>query len=189
MTHLISKENGIPKTVSDLIADIESIESVKFPSIDSYLSVGDYFIQMHEGLKIVKKYQNGESSYDIALMNQDLLHLSAIHVSLGELIGYLQGWARFSEDQRKITKSDYAFKIKKQRDLLINSSDQSQNLKITESEIDNFSRVLAKDTYIQAADAEVISRMMSQAWYSMGDFIKVLNSSIGRLHQELYTRQ
>lgn len=188
MTNLESKtEDNSPRTVSDIIASIEPIETIKFPSIQSYLSVGDYFLQMNEALKIIKKYKNSEVSYDIALMNEDLLQLSAIHVSIAELIGYLQGWARFAEDQRKVSKSAYAVKIKNRRDSVETTSGFA--VKITEAEIDNFSRVLAREHYIQAADSETISRMMYHAWYSVGDFTKLLNSQIARLHQELYSHK
>jgi len=178
-------EDNTPKTVSDIIDSLEQIQTTRFPTIQTYLQVEEHFGQLGEALTIIREYKDGEVPYEIGRMNQDVLKLSAIHVSTAELVGYLQGYARRAEDQRKIVKSRYATNVKRKRDELAKNG---VVVKMTETEVDDASRVLATPVYLEAADAETISRMVSQAWYSIGDFVKILNAAIQRSHQELFSK-
>jgi hypothetical protein len=181
-----SKE-PVPKksesTIVTLIADIEEIKLKRQPSIETYLSLEHYFGSISEALQIVRKYSADTSvSFDYNTMQQDLTVLSAIHASTAEMVGYLQGTAARAEDTRKIVKSDYSMKIKELRDDAIKRGDI---VKLTESDVDNASRMKSKEAYMAARDQEIVSRMMSSAWYAIGDFTKVLNSSLNRALREL----
>jgi len=171
----------LPKTLSDVIDTIESIENTRFPTIKTFLEIDQYFGQFTEALAIVKSYES-ENDYNLSKMNSDLLKLSAIRVSTSQLVGFLQGYARRSEDERKIVKSHYAAAIKRARD---NLSKQGVTIKLNDTDAEDNSRILAKAQYQEAADAETISRMVSQSWYAIGDFCNILNASINREHQEL----
>jgi len=175
------QKEKITKTISDIISEVGYIDTIKHPSIRQYLDT-DYFQQLNEAVKIIKGYS--DQQYELGRMSQDILILSAIHVSTAEMIGYLQGYARHAEDSRKVTKSKYAIALKKKRDELEDIHDI--NIKITEAEIDDASRSLASDQYLIASDAETMSHMARSLWYSIGDFIKILNSAINRSQAELF---
>jgi len=175
------QQEKVTKTIADIIEDISYIETTKHPSIKQYLDT-NYFEQLNEAVKLIKSYNN--SDYELSKMSHDILILSAIHVSTAEMIGYLQGYARHAEDSRKVTKSKYAIALKKKRDEL--EDIHNINIKLTESEIDDASRSLSSDQYLVAADAETMSHMARSIWYSIGDFIKVLNSAINRSQAELF---
>lgn len=178
-----SDKEHTPKSIADIVEQLDEIVQRRNPTIEHYLSIESYFSQINEAVRIIRSYSDGTHAYDIARMNEDLIILSAIHVSAAEMIGYVQGYARRAEDNRKVTKSQYAINIKKKRDQI--EREQGVNVKVTEQEVDNASRVLASQTYIEAADAETISNMTRMAWYAIGDFIKILNAAINRSHQEL----
>ena len=97
------------------------------------------------------------------------------------MVGYLQGTAARAESGRKMAKSNYAINIKKARDF---AERNGAFVKLTEAEIDHASRVLADDHYLDARDMEIISRMITTAWYSIGDFVTVLNASCNRNFRE-----
>jgi hypothetical protein len=99
-------------------------------------------------------------------------------------VGYVAGYARRAEDTRKIFKSKYALDIRKQKDNY-ESSNIDTIVQVSEQDLDNASRVLSEEHYLEACDAETISNMTKSMWYSIGDFIKVLNSAINRSFQEL----
>ena len=177
----ISKKSE--STIVTLIADLEEIKLKRQPSIETYLSLESYFGSISEALQIVRKYtEEGSSPFDYVTMQQDLTTLSAIHASTAEMVGYLQGTAARAEDTRKIVKSDYSMRIKELRDVAIK---RGNVVKLTESDVDNASRIKSKEAYMAARDQEIVSRMMSSAWYAIGDFTKVLNSSLNRSLREL----
>ena len=72
--------------------------------------------------------------------------------------------------------------IKERRDDAVS---RGESVKLTEVDVDNASRISSNDAYMAARDQEIVSRMMSSAWYAIGDFTKVLNSSLNRSLREL----
>jgi hypothetical protein len=140
-----------------------------------------YFGQVGEALALVQKYTRADSLSNPIVMNEDLMHLSALHASLAEMVGYLQGISSRTEDTRKVMKSQYAMSIKEERDIAIKDG---KSVKLTEVDVDNASRILAEEAYLAARDAEVISRMISTSWYAIGDFTKILSSAITRAYKE-----
>lgn len=179
---MLKEEDKVPSSLTDIIKDIQYIDTFKHPNINEYLDNTRYFEQLNEAVKIIKGYAGEDKQ--LAEMSRDLLVLSAIHVSTAEMIGYLQGYARHAEENRKVTKSKYAIAIKRKRDEI--ESVHKKNIKLTETEIDNASRSLAEECYYLASDAETVSQMSRSMWYSIGDFVKILNASITRSQQELF---
>ncbi len=172
------------KSVHEILSDIKHIDALKHPSISTYLNLDKYFAELIRGVKIARKYADGNASYEAAQMSEDLMILSAIHVSTAECVGYVQGYARRAEDARKIQKSNYALHIRKAKDNY-ETANQNYVVQVSEADLDNASRILSKEQYLEACDAEIISNMAKSMWYSIGDFIKILNSAINRAFQEL----
>lgn len=178
------KKEAIPEvSLNDIITKVDKIHIERHPNIESYLGIDKYFESLVEAATIIRRYKEGDSAYEYARMKEDLLILSAIHVSTAECVGYLQGYSRRAEDARKIAKSKYALGIRGVKDEV--EKDQKLFVKATDPDIDNASRVMSKEFYLEAADAEILSNMAKSMWYSIQDFIMVLNSSINRSHQEL----
>lgn len=172
------------KSVNEVLGTISSINTSRHPTISTYLSIDKYFGELTRGVKIARKYTDGNASYDTATMQEDLMILSAIHVSTAECVGYVQGYARRAEDSRKILKSKYGLNIRKAKDSF-ESTNKDVTIQVTEQDLDNASRVLSESEYLEACDAEIISNMAKSMWYSIGDFIKILNSAINRAYQEM----
>lgn len=176
------KTSKAEETITSLIERVEKVAMKRQPSLDSYLSLEAYFGQVAEALTIVSKYANAESLSNPVVMNEDLMHLSALHASLAEMVGYLQGISSRTEDTRKVMKSQYAISIKEERDKAVKDG---KTVKLTEVDVDNASRILSEEAYLAARDAEVVSRMISASWYSIGDFTKILSAAISRAYREL----
>jgi len=170
-------------TIVSLIKDLDDIKVKRQPSIDAYLSLEHYFGSIGEALGIIRTYTEHEGEpMEYIQMQKDLVILSAIHASTAEMVGYLQGTASRAEDTRKIVKSTYSMRIKERRDEAIS---RGETVKLTEADVDNASRISSNDAYMAARDQEIVSRMISSAWYAIGDFTKVLNSSLNRSLREL----
>jgi hypothetical protein len=170
------------ETITSLLKQIKDITYKKQPNIESYLSLESYFGQVSDALTIIRTYYGPDRPDSPTAMQEDLLKISAMHAGIAEMVGYLQGISARAEDTRKVVKSEYSMEIKRHRD---EASNSGKIVKLTEADVDNASRVLSKDAYTAARDAEVVSRMMSAAWYAIGDFVKILNNSISRVQREL----
>jgi len=172
-----------PVSIADVIKDIDKISLKTNPTLNEYINgeAAEYFLEIKSAISIIEQYKTGEREHDLGTASRDCLHLAAIHASMGNVIGYLQGLASKTEAQRRIIKSEYAMAIKKKRDIL---TSLSTPVKLTESEIDHASRVLAESFYENARDVEIVSRMISNAWYSIGDFVKILNATCNRTFRE-----
>jgi hypothetical protein len=170
-----------PRGITDILKEVDEITSTRNPTIEYYLGIDAYFKELTVGVQIIRGYVTGAHTYDVARMEEDLLKLSGIHVSTAECVGYIQGYARRTEETRKITKSKYALKIRNKQNELEKAN--KIVIKVNDADLDNASRVLASETYMTAADAETVSNMMKTMWYAIGDFIKILNSAINREHR------
>jgi hypothetical protein len=179
----MEKQEKKSVSIADIITKIENISLKVNPTLNEYFNgeAAEYFLELRRALKIIDEYGKGEREYDLVTAGKDCIALSAIHANIGTVIGYLQGMASRTEAQRRVVKSEYAIAIKKKRDILNTLGTQ---VKLTESEIDHAARVLSKDYYDNARDIEIISRMMSNAWYAIGDFVKILNSTCNRAFRE-----
>lgn len=177
----VLKSTRTEETITSLVERVKKVAMKRQPSLDSYLSLETYFGQVGEALALVQKYTHADSLSNPIVMNEDLMHLSALHASLAEMVGYLQGISSRTEDTRKVMKSQYAMSIKEERDIAIKDG---KSVKLTEVDVDNASRILAEEAYLAARDAEVISRMISASWYAIGDFTKILSSAITRAYKE-----
>jgi len=169
------------KRVQDIINTVGTIKLDAIPTMEDYKMSSSYFEEVARALKIIREYSDGSRIYDPAAVAQDALVLASIHAHLSEAVGYLQGMSSRGESQRKVNKAAYALCIKKERDALL---DKGEPVKITERDVDEASRVLSKDAHDAARDAETISRMISAAWYSIGDFVRILNTVAGKHHWE-----
>ena len=177
----VLKSTRTEETITSLVERVKKVAMKRQPSLDSYLSLETYFGQVGEALALVQKYTRADSLSNPIVMNEDLMHLSALHASWAEMVGYLQGISSRTEDTRKVMKSQYAMSIKEERDIAIKDG---KSVKLTEVDVDNASRILAEEAYLAARDAEVISRMISASWYAIGDFTKILSSAITRAYKE-----
>jgi len=166
--------------ISDILKDIQKAAVSTQPNIDDYIKINStYFDAIKKCLDIIKKYAQNNIEY--AEMCDDEMFLTASHANMSLLVGYLQGMSTKTDDIRKITKSQYAIKIKdKKAELLTN------NLKLTDFDVEQLSTSLAEDHTIAARDTEIVSRMITNAWYAIENFIDILKSSIYREHKELY---
>lgn len=173
-----------PASIADVIKDIKEISLKINPTLNEYFNgqASEHFSEIKIALSIIEQYKTGEREHELSVASRDCIHLAAIHSSLGSIIGYLQGMASKTEAQRRVVKSEYAMAIKKKRDML---NSLNKPIKLTESEIDHASRVLSENFYDNARDIEIISRMMSNAWYAIGDFVKILNSTCNRTFREM----
>ena len=178
----VLKASKSEETITTLVERVQKVAMKRQPSLDSYLSLETYFGQVSEALGIVSKYSDATSLSNPVIMNEDLMHLSALHTNLSEMVGYLQGISSRTEDSRKVMKSRYAMSIKEERDKVLRDG---KSVKLTETDVDNASRILSEDAYLAARDVEVVSRMISASWYAIGDFTKILSSAITRTYKEL----
>ena len=172
-----------PASIADIVKNIDEISLKVNPTLHEYFNgeASEYFLEIKTALAIIEQYKTGEREHNLAIASRDCIHLAAIHSSIASVIGYLQGMASKTEAQRRLVKSEYAMAIKKKRDLL---NSINTPIKLTENEIDHASRVLAENFYDNARDIEIISRMISNAWYAIGDFVKILNSTCNRTFRE-----
>lgn len=171
-----------PKNISDIVADLDYVQTNRQPTIEHYLGIDKYFTDISKATKIIHGYVDGTSLYEPAQMQEDCLVLAAIRVQTAEMVGYLEGYAQRAENSRKITKSKYAISIKRKHTELEKA--HSVTIKVTDPDVDNASRVLASELYLEADDAQTICNMMKSAWYAIGDFTKILDRAIQRSHQE-----
>lgn len=153
------------------------------PTVSEYLNgeAAEYFDIIREALQIIRQYESGERIYEIAEASEDCIRLAAMHSHVAEMVGYLQGMASRTESERKVARSKYAMDIKATRDAV---EDSGSAVKITESEVDHAARHLSDDEATIARDMEVISRMITSAWYSISDFITVLTGVCNRASRE-----
>jgi len=177
---VIHKKLGI----TDLVNEIKDLLIEPNPTINDYLNgeAAEYFSSISEALHVICKYRESDHDFNLVKAGKDCLFLSAIHSYIAPTVGYLQGISAQSESARKMAKSKYAMEIKKLRDL---KEKEGSILKITEAEVDHAIRVMSDDQYIRARDIEVISRMITSAYYSIGEFIAILNSACNRASREM----
>lgn len=177
-------KNPSKLSIADLIKKVEKEVVQPNPTLNDYLNgeAAEYFEAISEAMKLIGEYKSGTRGYDdLHQAEQDCIHLSAIHSYVSQMVGYLQGMSSRAESSRKLYKSKYAIAIKYARD---EEERSGAVTKITEAEVDNASRTLATEFYNEARDMEVISRMMTAAYYSIGNFIDVLNSACNRTSKE-----
>jgi hypothetical protein len=170
-------------TIEAILNRISDIEIPTPPSFKDYLGseANECFSEIARAIKIIREYNTGERIYDAALVTQDAAILAAIHSGISEQVGFMQGLSSRAESVRRVVKSNYVLELKRVRDKAI---EDGEPIKCTENDIDHASRTLSQDAYLNQADAETISRMLSAAWYSINDFVKVLNTVIRRAERE-----
>ena len=170
-----------PKNIRDLMEQVERISVRKPPTIEAFTDLDSKFQLVKEALVIVDKYLTGEASYDAAVMHEDMLHLSAIQVSLAESVGFLQGMSRRAENARKIVKSRYALDLRQAQD---KAMADGGTVRVNIPDIDNAARVLAEEQYTEASDMETVSRIMSSAWYAIRDHVNTMKATLQRWARE-----
>lgn len=180
-----NEKKSVPtkKDINDLMSGIKSISQQKFPTMRDYLT-GDastHFSQIQQALAIINSYNDGDKVYELSQASEDLVRLAAIHASISEMVGYLQGLSSTAESSRKMMKSKAAIQIRAEKSRL---ESEGEMISITTQDIDNASRVMAIESYSMARDAETISRMISAAWSAIGKFIQILNSVVARSSRE-----
>jgi len=153
------------------------------PTMNDYLNgeAAEYFDEISTAMRVIQEYKSGERIYDRNQAEQDCIMLSATHAMISEMVGYLQGMSSRAESNRKVVKSQYALQLKQERDII---AQEGTAVRVTEAEIDHASRTLAKEFYASARDMETVSRMITSAWYAIGDFVRILNSVCQRAHKE-----
>lgn len=169
-------------TVKDILDRVNSLEIKRPPSLKYFLDMDQYFSEMKRALQVIDEYKAPDVEWNPVKMVQDALLLSAIHTTMAEMVGYLQGNSTRSEDSKKMAQAQYYNDIKTHRDELFDET--GQFVKISEKEIENNARVLAKDFITNARDSESVSRIISSAWYAIGDFCRILQTAINRANRE-----
>ena len=169
-------------SLNDIIDQVESYDLEQMPSLAYFKEVELSFVDIREALELIESYKDKSTPRDPERMAEDALFLAAIHTTLSEVVGYLQGTSSRGESTKQYIRSTHVMKIKSIRDDL--NKDRVKPIKLTEQEIDHASRVLSREAEEAARDAEVISRMMTNLWYSIGDFVKILSSAIYRSSKE-----
>lgn len=152
------------------------------PTIDDYLNRGDFFSEMKECLGRIREYTSRDHAWDLQSILEDSIYLSAVHASMAETVGYLQGMSSRAENVKKVTRASYSLRIKEEKEKIFN--EEKIHVKLTEKEIDDATRILASEAADVARDTETVSRMISAGWYAIADFVKVLNTAIYRLGKE-----
>lgn len=147
-----------------------------------YLVDDTIFTELKESLEVIRRYKDRNHIWDVQSLLEDSLYLAAMHASMSETVGYLQGMSSRAENVRKVCRSSYSLRIKEEREKIFN--EQRIHIKLTEKEIDDATRVLASEQADIARDTETVSRMISAGWYAIADFVKVLNTAIYRLGKE-----
>lgn len=170
-------------SIHELIRQIDDLSLDVAPTLGHFKDMDLYFTEMREALSVINEYKDRGSSHDPQKMSQDALYLSAVHCNMGEMVGYLTGVSSRSEDSRKYARSTNALRIKKARDKS-NQSGECEFIKLTEKEVDDASRVVSKEHTNAARDAEIVSRIISNTWYAIADFVKVLNTAVARANKE-----
>jgi hypothetical protein len=170
-------------SIEDLLNLIKEEPVKSHPTLKDYLDgeAAEYFESISEALLIIQQYKKPDRTVNESLVGQDCIRLSALHSHISVMVGYLQGMSSQSESIRKLAKSKYVMSIKEQRHKAENNDIA---VRLTETELDHASRVLSEDHYEKARDMEVISRMITTAYYAIGDFINILNSTCNRLSKE-----
>lgn len=173
--------NRLPN-INTIIREISHIAPPSMPTIDNFIVGNDFFTELGESLKVIRKYKSREHIWDLQSLLEDSIYLSAVHASMSETVGYLQGMSSRAENVKKVTRAQYSLKIKEEREKIFN--EEKIHVKLTEKEIDDATRVLASEEAHVARDTETVSRMISAGWYAIADFIKVLNTAVYRLGKE-----
>ena len=167
--------------IDDVISKVEKLATPDPPSIHRFTGMDGYFTSMRRALEIVREYQNRDISWDPNKIESDMVVLSAIHAEMSEMVGYLQGLSSRFEHMRKITEAKYAVSIKTVRDKMIANQEP---VKINEDDVRYGSRILAEDDTDAARDAEIVSRIITNAWYAISSHIEVLRSALRRATAE-----
>lgn len=169
----------------DLFSEIQ-IEKIETKSLDKYIKSQDLEkleSSIYRVYEITNKYRNINTiDLNVIGASNDLLELQAIHVYISTHLGYFQAISANAEHIRKLSESKAAVAI---RDKIedINKS-RGVPIKLSESTIDDISKVLIQDQILMARDNEISSRMLTNVSYAITDFTKVLNSILNRETQE-----
>jgi hypothetical protein len=169
-------------TFKDVLQKVDEIDPPKHPSLKYFQDMDIYFEDLRRALKVINEYKNRDAIWEPSKMVQDAIFLSAMHSSISELVGFLQSNSSRTEDSRKHARSQYVLSIKQSRDAVYDET--GQFVKMTEKEIDDASRVLSKQFSDTARDAEAVSRIITNAWYSVEDFCRILQTAINRANRE-----
>jgi hypothetical protein len=168
--------------INAIIDLVDKIEARRPPSLGQYQSMVQYFEEMQQAMVIIQKYKQRDTVWDIENMEQDKIYLSALHTSMSEMVGYLQGESTRAESARKMAKSNYALDIKRAKDKVL--ADKLGACKLTEAEIDHAARSMTGDETEAARSDETVSRIISNAWYAISNFVDVLKSATYRAYKE-----
>lgn len=169
-------------TINDLIKQIDILPEYRPPTLDYFKGMDTYFEDMRNALIVVEEYKTRDANWDPTKMVEDALYLAAIHTTMSEMVGYLQSNSTRADDIKKFARSKYIMSLKEKRDKVY--TETGQFLKSTEKEYDDVSRILSKNLTDSARDAEAVSRMITNAWYAIGDFCRILQTAINRANKE-----
>lgn len=174
--------NKLPN-INTILRKIGTIKHTdKTPTIEEILDGSEFFTEMKESLAVIRQYKSREHIWDLQSLLEDSIYLAAVHASMAETVGYLQGMSSRAENVKKVTRASYSLRIKEEREKIFN--EEKIHVKLTEKEIDDATRILASEEADVARDTETVSRMISAGWYAIADFVKVLNTAIYRLGKE-----
>jgi hypothetical protein len=169
-------------TINDIVGLVAKIETKRPPSLVHYQGMTQYFEELRTAMDVVNEYKSRDAIWDPQKMSEDVVFLSSVHATMSEMVGYLQGGSRRAESSRKYMKSQYVLSIKSARNEVLTR--ESSRCKLTETEIDHAARVLNIDQTNDAFAAETVSRIISNAWYAIGDFVKTLGTALYRANKE-----
>lgn len=133
--------------------------------------------------EITQKYKSQEN-YDLNIIeaSKDLLELQAIHIYISTHLGYFQAISANSENIRKLSEAKASIAIREK----IEETNKTRGvpIRITETTINDISKILIEDKINLARENEIISRLVTNVSYSITDFTRILSSMLNREAQE-----
>jgi hypothetical protein len=168
--------------INSIVDLVVKIETRRPPSLAQYQGMVQYFEEMQLAMEVVQEYKKRDHVWDPETMEQDKVYLCALYASMSVMVGYLQGESARAESARKIARSNYVLDIKRAKEQVL--TDKSGFCKLTETEIDHAARSMCGEENEMARSAETVSRIISNAWYAISNFVDVLKSATYRANKE-----
>jgi hypothetical protein len=152
-----------------------------FPDHMQFLESEACIESVNEVLKIIGRYKETGVDLNMAEFNKDITVLSSHLMYISAKVGELQGMAAHAENIKKIVRSRNIVEAK--------HIAEEGNLKLTDGEADNLSRVLSEDSYLELAKLDTALRFLSNILFNGKFFCEMLNNVANRYNRELLNSQ
>lgn len=167
------------KTLKDFTEGIASVGPLNIQLPQTLLSTEDYAL-IKEMFDIVSKYRQADWITILSLteMQQDLLRLQAMQVSLQLTTGCITAYASSNEEQLKIARSKVRINA---RTLKQDFEDAGDSVNVTLDDIKELSYVKTEDMFNKLEETRIASEFLKYVYFSIKDHVFMLNSTIQRL--------